>query len=80
MLGESEMTVVYKLVLTLLLGVIVFFTFQNITTVTVSFLTWSATVPLAMVVIAAYILGMVTGGGVLWLLMHSIHDDTLKSK
>ncbi len=74
------MTVVYKLVLTLLLGVIVFFTFQNITTVTVSFLTWSATVPLAMVVIAAYILGMVTGGGVLWLLMHSIHDDTLKSK
>lgn len=80
MLGESEMTVVYKLVLTLLLGVTVVFAFQNITTVTVSFLTWSATVPLAMVVIATYILGAVTGGGVLWLLMHSIYDDTRKSK
>lgn len=74
------MTVVYKLVLTLLLGVIVIFAFQNITTVTVSFLTWSATVPLAMVVIGAYILGTVTGGGVLSLLMGSIHDDTRKSK
>lgn len=74
------MTVVYKLVLTLLLGVIVVFAFQNITTVTVSLFTWSATVPLAMVVIAAYILGTVSGGGVLWLLMHSIHDDTRKSK
>lgn len=74
------MNVVYKLVLTLLLGVVVVFAFQNITTVTVSFLTWSATVPLAMVVIAAYILGTVTGGGVLSLLMRSIHDDTRKSK
>lgn len=74
------MNVVYKLVLTLLLGVIVVFAFQNITTVTVSFLTWSATVPLAMVVIAAYILGTVTGGGVLSLLTRSIHDDTRKSK
>lgn len=74
------MTVVYKLVLTLLLGLIVVFAFQNITTVTVSFLTWSATVPLAMVIIAAYILGAVTGGGVLWLVMHSIHDDTRETK
>lgn len=73
------MTVVYKLVLTLLLGVIVVFAFQNITTATVSFLAWSATVPLAMVVIAAYLLGAVTGGGVLWLLMHSIQDDSRKS-
>ena len=73
------MTVVYKIVLTLLLGVIVIFAFQNITTATVSFLTWSATVPLAMVVIAAYLLGAVTGGGVLWLLMHSIQDDSRKS-
>lgn len=80
MLGESEMTVVYKLVLALLLGVIVVFAFQNITTATVSFLTWSATVPLAIVVIGAYILGTVTGGGLLWLLMHSIQDDTRKSK
>ena len=74
------MTVVYKLVLILLLGVIVVFAFQNITTVTVSLFAWSATVPLAMVVIAAYILGTVSGGGVLWLLMHSIRDDTWKSK
>ena len=74
------MTVIYKLVLALLVGVIVVFAFQNITTVTVSFLTWSATVPLAMVIIAAYILGTVTGGGVLSLLMRSIHDDTRKSK
>ncbi|GIW55437.1 MAG: hypothetical protein KatS3mg082_1841 [Nitrospiraceae bacterium] len=72
------MSIVYKLVLVLLLGVIVVFSFQNIATVTVSFLTWTATVPLAMVVIAAYILGAVTGGGVLSLLMRSIHDDTRK--
>lgn len=74
------MNLVYKFVLILLLGVIVVFSFQNITTVTVSFLTWSATVPLAMVVIAAYILGTVTGGGLVSLLMRSIHDDTKKSK
>jgi len=80
MVGESKMTVAYKLILTLLLGVIVVFAFQNTTTVTVSFITWSATVPLAMVVIAAYILGAVTGGGVLSLLMRFIPDDTRKSQ
>lgn len=72
------MNVIYKVVVVLLLCVVVIFAIQNLMTVTVSFLNWSATIPLAIVVIAAYVLGMVTGGGVLSLLMRSMHDDTKK--
>lgn len=72
------MNVIYKAVVVLLLCVVVVFAVQNLMTVTVSFLSWSATIPLAIVVIAAYVLGMVTGGGVLSLLMRSMHDDTKK--
>jgi lipopolysaccharide assembly protein A len=77
--GGRDMNILYKLVLTLLFGVTVVFALQNISTVTVSFLGWSATVPLAMVVIVSYILGAVTGGGLLSLLMRTLHEDTRRS-
>jgi uncharacterized integral membrane protein len=77
--GGRDMNILYKLALTLLFGVTVVFALQNISTVTVSFLGWSATVPLAMVVIVSYILGAVTGGGLLSLLMRTLQEDTRRS-
>jgi uncharacterized integral membrane protein len=42
--------------------VILIFTFQNIGSVTVTFLSMSITLPTSLLVIGVYILGMLTGG------------------
>jgi uncharacterized integral membrane protein len=42
--------------------VILIFTFQNISSVTVTFLSMSITLPTSLLVIGVYILGMLTGG------------------
>jgi uncharacterized integral membrane protein len=57
--------------LVLILGVtyvVVMFTVQNIGSVTVTFLTISLTLPLSLLIVAVYFLGMVTGGMVLALI------------
>lgn len=44
--------------------VILVFTFQNIGSVTVTFLSMSVTLPISLLIIGVYILGMLTGGSV----------------
>ncbi|MCU0276278.1 MAG: LapA family protein [Acidobacteria bacterium] len=59
------MRIVYLLLIILLAGVTVLFAVQNLQTITVSFLNWSVTLPIALVVLGAYALGMASGGSVL---------------
>jgi len=49
------------LVLLVTLAVVIF-TVQNLSNVTVSFINMQATLPIALVVVLAYVLGMTTGG------------------
>lgn len=59
------MRIFYLVLLILLVGVTTIFAVQNLQTITVSFLSWSVTLPIALVVIGVYALGMVSGGSVL---------------
>jgi putative membrane protein len=59
------MRILYLVLIVLLIGVTVLFALQNLRAITVSFLDWSLTLPIALVVIGAYALGMATGSGVL---------------
>ena len=59
------MRFIYLVLLILFAGVTVLFALQNLQTITVSFLSWSVTLPIAAVVIGAYALGMASGGSVL---------------
>jgi uncharacterized integral membrane protein len=69
------MRTLYSVFLFLLIGVTVLFALQNLQTITVLFLSWSVTLPIAVVIIGVYVLGMVSGGSVLaflrWTLQHS---------
>ncbi|HUU04967.1 MAG TPA: LapA family protein [Patescibacteria group bacterium] len=53
------------LLLILIIGATVLFALQNLQTITVTFLSWSVTLPIAVVVAGTYFLGMVSGGGLL---------------
>jgi uncharacterized integral membrane protein len=61
--------------LILLAVVTALFALQNLQTITVSFFNWSVTLPIAVVIIGVYFLGMVSGGSVLaflrWTLQRS---------
>ena len=59
------MRIFYLVLLILLVGVTAIFAVQNLQTITVSFLSWSVTLPIALVVIGVYALGMASGGGML---------------
>jgi len=59
------MRILYLFLIILLAGVTILFAVQNLQTITVSFLNWSVTLPIALVVIGAYALGMLSGGSVL---------------
>lgn len=54
---------------------VIVFIVQNLTTVTMSFLGFSARAPLAVLVALIYILGMATGGSLWSLLRRSIHGS-----
>ena len=56
------MRYVYIALIVLLTAVVLLFKFQNLTSVTVSLLGMSAILPLSVLVIFVYVLGMVTGG------------------
>ena len=53
---------IYIGLIVLLTAVVLLFKFQNLTSVTISLLGMSATLPLSTLVILVYVLGMVTGG------------------
>ena len=54
------------------------FALSNLASVTLSFLGWQVTAPLAGLIVLVYALGMITGGGVLSFLRHSLHKATAK--
>ena len=58
-------------VIILFVAVILIFAFQNLDTVTVSFLGFSARAPLAVVIPIIYLLGAATGGSLIALLRRS---------
>jgi len=69
------MRFIYLVLLILLAVVTALFALQNLQTITVSFFNWSVTLPIAVVIIGVYFLGMVSGGSVLaflrWTLQRS---------
>jgi len=69
------MRILYLVLLVLLAGITALFALQNLQAITVSFFSWSATLPIALVVVGAYILGMASGGSVLaflrWTMRHA---------
>lgn len=66
------MRFVYIALLVVFAAVIVVFSLQNAQAVTVSFLGWSARLPQFVVVIGAYLLGMVSGGTAAGILRQSV--------
>lgn len=56
------MRYVYIALIVVISAVVLLFKFQNLDSVTVSFLNMSVTVPTSLLVIGIYILGMFTGG------------------
>jgi len=72
------MRVIYIVLSVLLVVIVLLFSLQNRAAVTVLFLNWSATLPVAILVIAAYFLGMVSGGSVVAFLRRSLQDAIKK--
>ena len=64
---------VHLIVIALFAAAVIIFAAQNSEMVTMSFLSFSARAPLALVVAIVYVLGMATGGSLLSLLGRSWH-------
>ena len=69
----------YIIVIILFAAAILMFAAQNLQVVTLSFLGFSANVPLALLVALVYLLGMATGGSLFALLRQSIAKSGLRS-
>ena len=70
------MRYVYLALVILITLAVVTFKVQNIDAVTVWFLSASLTLPVAVLVVGVYFLGMLTGGLVLWLLRSWVRGAT----
>ncbi len=68
------MKYVRMILLMIIILSIIIFTFQNFGVVTIAFLKWGITLPLAFTTIAIYVLGMFTGG-LLWSGMKRLTKD-----
>ncbi|HEY6259664.1 MAG TPA: hypothetical protein VIY51_28135 [Xanthobacteraceae bacterium] len=66
---------IYLTIIALFVAATVLFAVQNFEIVTMSFLGFSARVPLALLVALIYVLGMVTGGSLLALLRRSLQGS-----
>lgn len=56
------MRYVYTTLVVIFTAVVLLFNIQNLQAVTVSFLVFSVTMPVGLIVMASYLLGMATGG------------------
>lgn len=70
------MKFIKSLVLLFFLGAVILFTFQNLETVRLSFISWHMELPLAFVSAILYILGALSGG----LLFSMIKSLTIQNK
>jgi putative membrane protein len=62
------MRYVYATLIAVLIVIVVMFSLQNVSSVTIAFLTMSATLPLALLVVLVYLAGVFTGGSAIALL------------
>lgn len=62
------------IVAVLLLVAITIFAVQNIQSVRVSFLAWSVNAPQVLIILGTYVLGMITGWGLVELLRRAFRD------
>ena len=70
------MRLVYIVLLVIILAAIVIFALQNDDRVTLRFFEWRVTLPVAILIAAAYVLGMVSGWSVFGFLRRSIKKVT----
>ena len=74
------MRYIYTATVVLLAAAVIVFCLQNSVPVGVSYLGWSVNIPLPLLVVIVYVLGMATGGAVLSFLRRSIRGVTSKPK
>lgn len=70
------MRFVYMALIAILAGVVILFKVQNLETVTVSLFAASVTLPVSVLVLLIYVLGMLTGGFLLTLMRSWVHGAT----
>jgi putative membrane protein len=75
----TAMRYLYIALIVIATGAVVLFKIQNLSSVSVSFITMSVTMPVAIMVILIYVLGMVTGGAVVSLLRTWMQEATRKT-
>lgn len=70
------MRFVYMALIAIFAGVVILFKVQNLESVTVSLFAASVTLPVSVLVLLIYLLGMLTGGCVLTLMRSWVHGAT----
>jgi lipopolysaccharide assembly protein A len=70
------MRFIYLTLVILISAVIFIFTFQNLSTATVSFLHWQMRTPLSITMLVIYFLGMLTGGSLVSLIKSWVRGST----
>lgn len=73
------MRVIKKIFLAIFVILIIIFAVQNSNTITIEMFNWSVTLPLSILVILVYILGMTTGG-ILFSVIKNLMDPAHKKK
>jgi putative membrane protein len=73
------MRYVYMALIAILAAIIILFKVQNLESVTVSLFAASVTLPVSVLVLLIYLLGMLTGGFLLALLRSWVHGATRRS-
>jgi len=73
------MRYVYMALIAILAGIIILFKVQNLEAVTVSLFAASVTMPVSVLVLLIYLLGMLTGGFLLALVRSWVHGATRRS-
>jgi uncharacterized integral membrane protein len=71
---------VYLALVVVLAGIVLLFKVQNLESVTVSLFSASLTLPVSMLILVVYVLGMLTGGAVFALLRALIHRASAAEK
>lgn len=66
----------YMGLIALLTAILLLFKFQNLEVVTVSFLSMSVTLPVGILILIIYVMGMITGSALFNLLRSWIHGAT----
>ena len=74
------MKYVYIALIVVFAGIVLLFKVQNLTSVTVSLFAASVTLPISVLVLLIYVLGMLTGGMVLALLRKLIHRASAQDR